>query len=161
MTGSDSFLARVLLKDEPRAADVSPRNSSVSLRAGSVAVLCCALLAIGCDEVPGAALANAEEAWARGDEDGVLASMTAPSAGTMRLLAFCDERFRVVPRRGAPAPERTTLDAAGRTSAVLARIAGTSGAVPLRLVHDDGTWRIDLVATEALARDVDARGVPR
>jgi hypothetical protein len=124
-------------------------------------MLCCALLAIGCDEAPEAALANAEEAWRQGDEHGVLASMTAPSAGTMRLLAFSDERFRVVPRRGAPAPARTALDATGSATTVVARVPGPSGSVPLRLVRDDGTWRIDLVATEALARDVDARGFPR
>lgn len=124
-------------------------------------MLCGALLAMGCGEAPDAALANAEEAWVRGDEDGVLASMTAPSAGAMRLLAFSDERFRVVPRRGAPVPARTVMDAAASAPTLLARMPGPSGSVPLRLVRNDSTWRIDLVATEALARDVDARGFPR
>ena len=116
-------------------------------------VLCCALLAPGCGQGPDHAVEAAQAAWSRGDATGVFEHATAPSAGMLRLLAFADPRFGVVPRPAGPAASPWVSEAPGGATTVVARLPGASGAVPIRLTREGRDWRIDLVATEAQARD--------
>lgn len=122
-------------------------------------VVCFAVLTSGCAEAPETSLAAAHRAWSTGDEAGLYQRMTVPSAGMMRLLAYCDGRFRVVPRDAAEVAPSPAVDVPEGVSTLVTRLPTASGTVPIRLAREGRAWRIDLVATEALSRDDGGRGV--
>jgi|GEM_PF-4495357 len=123
-----------------------------------IVVVCSILLTSACAETPETSLAAAHRAWSMGDEVGLHAHLTGPSAGMMRLLAFSDARFRVVPRGGTELAASPVVGAPEGGPTIVARLPTAAGTVPVRLVRAGRTWLVDLVASEALSRDDGGRG---